>query len=216
MRRTDQPRRGRVWAALMAALVASLLVHPRLAPASVEEQRARLPPPARDCPDPIEGSWEGREWFRGHWYRFTLEIQRRAPGDEALVGTIWSHSWRGDEALTEPPECGGEGSTGRETRIAMNARGTFIQGTVDFEGYDWEVRDNVCGTFTGVYYPDRFSGALEREGTEFRSVSEDGHNPDGVVVFRRIRCGPAPDKPIPELPPRRPSPNYARGCGGCF
>ncbi|MEO1270879.1 MAG: hypothetical protein AAFX99_22555, partial [Myxococcota bacterium] len=72
--------------------------------------------------------------------------------------------------------------------IDMPAEGTFENNTVTFIGQSWSVREVVCGRQPGGYYPDGFSGSLERQGTEFQSMSDDGHNPVVPVVFRRIKC----------------------------
>lgn len=190
-----------------------LLIHPRRAPASVEEQRARLPPPARACPDPVEGEWLGHELLRNRWYRFTLHIRREAPGSEALTGTITSHSWDGDRQQTEPPDCAEQPHN--QYIGDMPAEGSFRDNVIAFTGQRWELREVLCGR-SGVYYPDAFSGPLERDGAEFQTVNDDGHNPIVPVVFRRIRCGPDVRRPMPELPPADAPPKYARGCGGCF
>ena len=44
----------RVVATALVGLLGALVLLPSVAPATVEEQRARLPPPAT-CQDPIEG-----------------------------------------------------------------------------------------------------------------------------------------------------------------
>ncbi|HEY8427073.1 MAG TPA: hypothetical protein VIL20_01810, partial [Sandaracinaceae bacterium] len=68
---------------------------PSRAPATIAEQRARLPP-AAECDDEIvAGIWRSHAYNAqfGDWAVFTLTI-RRVPGHpDQLVGTITNHSW---------------------------------------------------------------------------------------------------------------------------
>ncbi|MEL6177883.1 MAG: hypothetical protein AAFS10_02975 [Myxococcota bacterium] len=206
-------RRRKLW--VVCACIAGLFaLQPALAPASVEEQRKRLPPPARDCDDPIAGVWMGHQLLNGYWYRFTLDIERPTLGAEALTGTIESHYWNDLESRYEPPACDGV-NFHNQVIVDMPAEGSFHDNVVQFYGTSWSLREEVCGRFSGAYYPDGFSGALIHEGTEFHSQNNDGHNPVTTVVFRRIRCRDI-DRPMPELPEPTPPPRYSSGCGGCF
>ena len=207
--------RQRRLALLSCVVVAGLLaVRPGVAPAGVEEQRKRLPPPAHDCDDPVTGVWMGHEYLNGYWYRFTLHIDRAAPESPELTGQIVSHSWDTSPEESAPPPCVG-GSSHQEAIIEMPAEGRFENNAVSFTGTSWEVREVICGRRPGAYYPDGFSGSLEQQGTEFQSMSDDGHNPVVPVVFRRIKCNEI-DRPLPELPEATPPPRYSSGCGGCF
>ena len=194
------------------ATFALLAFRAGVAPAGVEEQRKRLPPPAHDCDDPVTGDWMGHEIINGRWYRFTLEIDRVAPSSPELTGNIVSHSWDGGPTQETPPDC--DEVIHNQFIGDMPAEGRFEDDTVSFIGQSWKVREILCGG-VGTYYPDGFSGKLEREGTEFQSRNDDGHNPVVPVVFRRIRCRD-PDRPMPELPEPSPPPKYSSGCGGCF
>jgi hypothetical protein len=182
-----------------------------IAPAGVEEQRRRLPPPAQACSDPITGFWRGHEMLNGRWYKFTLDIERVTAGGPELTGEIESHSWDGGPDQTSPPPCD---DFRNEFILDMPATGRFEDNHVSFVGQSWKLRESLCGR-VGVYYPDGFSGNLIEKGTEFHSMSDDGHNPVVPVVFRRIKCGDDA-KPTPELPEDEAPMPYASGCGGCF
>ena len=208
-------RRQRFALWTVCAVIAGLFaLQPGIAPASVEEQRKRLPPPARDCDDPIAGVWMGHQLLNGYWYRFTLDIERTSPGAETLTGNIESHYWNDLESRYEPPACDGV-NVHNQVIVDMPAEGVFRDNAVAFTGTSWSLREEVCGRFSGAYYPDGFSGQLIHEGTEFHSENDDGHNPITTVVFRRIRCRDV-DRPMPELPDPSPPPKYSSGCGGCF
>ncbi|MEZ4407614.1 MAG: hypothetical protein R3A52_14215 [Polyangiales bacterium] len=95
--------RSRRWTSVAAVALASAVVAaPALSPATVEEQRARLPPPAV-CRDPIEGVWASHKWEPPYneWMIFTIEVRRdtrrppRTPGEIPLTGRITAHAWIG-------------------------------------------------------------------------------------------------------------------------
>ena len=82
-------RRRRAFAALVAGAVTGLALFPGVGYATIEEQRARLPPPAT-CADGVEGVWLSHTYnpvYRD-WYMFTLRIRRKAAGSKELVGEI--------------------------------------------------------------------------------------------------------------------------------
>jgi len=211
MRSTGQRLKRRWIGGLgVLAVLITLVVGPHHAPASVEEQRKRLPPPAQECADPVAGIWLGHELLRNRWYRFSLFIERVTPGEPELEGHIESHSWDGGPEQSSPPPCVDDDHT--EFIVDMPATGRFENNHIEFTGQSWTLRQNICRSLTGIYYPDGFSGDLIEHGTEFHSLSDDGFNPVVPVVFRRIKCEEL-DRPVPELPPpRRPS---VGGCG-CF
>lgn len=197
-----------------AAVVLACLLRPTLAPATVEEQRRRLPPPAQDCQDPVTGFWMGHQVTRGTWYRFTLDVRRVEPGGSELTGSIESLYW--DVDAPEPPPC--EGNNHDQLLIDMPAKGRFEDGRIEFTGQSWTLRKTLCGSMFGSYAPDSFAGRLIEENTEFHTENDDGYNPITTVVFRRIKCGDD-NLPVPELPPPDPEaygPSGCGGCGGCF
>src|SRR5512134_3043203 len=87
------------------AIATAFVVLP--ARATIEEQRARLPP-AAECADEIfAGTWLSHRYNPdfGDWEMFTLVI-RRVPGQpDAITGTISNHSWGGGPQHSEPPAC---------------------------------------------------------------------------------------------------------------
>jgi hypothetical protein len=200
-------------AAVVAVLLALTIRVPE-APATVAEQRARLPP-AAECEDEIEGKWRAHTYseMRGRWAEFTLEVHRVKDSPTALTGFIKVHSYQGGPEDTEPGPCEGLRFTGQ-----MPGYGTFQDGQVAFGSSQFEVTEVLCGDFNSVRYnPDNFTGRIEPERQEFQSVNNDGGSAvNEPAVFRRIACyddeamKPAGDvKPPPFFPARKQS----GGCG---
>jgi hypothetical protein len=77
----------------VVAILAALTIRVPEAPATVAEQRARLPP-AAECEDEIEGKWRAHTYsdWRGRWAEFTLEIHRVKGDPVASTGLIKAHS----------------------------------------------------------------------------------------------------------------------------
>jgi hypothetical protein len=175
--------------AVVAVMLVGLTVRP--APATIAEQRARLPPPA-ECDDPIEGTWRGLSWYPNHlqWYEFTLEIQRVPGSADGLTGSILAHYWDGPKDNPEPPSpCYGE-----RLKIRMPAEGHYKDGAIRFGGTRVELEQEVCGHFDGNYLVDIFTGDVDLTINEFNSVNEwdTGSSYHEPTVFRRIAC-PEPD-----------------------
>src|SRR5687768_9516453 len=59
------------------AMIVVCLAFPGRPRANVQEQRARLPPPAT-CQDPVEGIWKSHALYPNHgiWHIFTLTVRR--------------------------------------------------------------------------------------------------------------------------------------------
>ena len=97
--------RFRGWAqrAAVAALLLIWLFEPGPAPATIAEQRARLPPKA-ECRDPVEGKWKSHVYYAHQetWYEMVLEIERVEGSDTELSGKIYVHSWAGTPRTPEP------------------------------------------------------------------------------------------------------------------
>jgi hypothetical protein len=189
---------------------------PSLAPATVEEQRARLPPPAT-CTDPVEGVWMSHKFnpSQADWYIFTLSIHRTAPGAATLRGDILSHSWEGTAQDQEPPPC----RQGLDHwTVAMPAVGVVEPGgIVRFGGTSWRPEQTFCGHAPrpGQYNVDHFSGTIDPALQEFQSVNNDGgRSVNDPMVFRRVRCFEPPVTPHIQVapPPFRPA-TRSRGCG---
>ena len=161
---------------------------PTTVSATIEEQRARLPP-AADCgEDPVVGVWKSHAYYPGHgqWYIFTLTVRRDAAVPGRLVGRVHSHYWTGGPGDQEPPPCrfGGYHQT-----VVMPGEGRVDGMDIHFGGTSWQVEQTFCGTPTNSYYPDVFSGVIDPAIEEFQSVNNDGGPMVNYpTVFRRISC----------------------------
>jgi len=169
----------------------------------VEEQRHRLPPPAK-CQDPVEGVWMSHK-FEAHfvpteWYIFTLEIHRKSPGSNELTGTMLSHFWLGGPGDQNPPPC----RPGRfEYVVRMPAEGTVTNGDqILFKGLSWRYDAKICG-MGAAYNIDKFTGKIDAKIQEFQSVNNDGgRSVNDPMVFRRVKCFDQPsDEPNPTFRP---------------
>jgi hypothetical protein len=205
----------------VAAVVATGVLAPRSTGATVEEQRARLPPPAT-CPDKVEGTWLALNYDRPYneWYDRTLVIRRSAPrmlgdGPGALEGDSLAHFWTGGERDEKPPGC----SPGRyEAVVKMPARGSVDKdGKVTFGATSYTFDRVVCGN-PGSYNPDNYSGKIDPDRQEFQSVNNDGGRAvNEPLVFRRVRCldtpGPTSQRGAGKAPPPAfAPPKRAWGC----
>lgn len=190
---------------------------PGRAPATVAEQRARLPPPAK-CDDPVTGVWKSHKFDPRYndWYIFTLTI-RRVSGAESqtkLEGSINAHFWNGDSKQSEPPPCG---IGVRHVTVQMTAQGSVTDsGEIHFWGTSWRPENAYCGPpiQRGEYNLDHFSGKIDPELQEFQSVNNDGgRSVNDPTVFRRIACDQPPPSPHvnPVAPPFQPPET-----GGCL
>lgn len=200
----------------LLVLGVGLVLLPTLAPATIEEQRSRLPPAATNCTDPVAGVWMSHKYeaFQLYWYVFTLRIQRRVDG--TLYGDISSNSWNSSPREPEPPPC----RAGLEHWIvAMTAEGTANGLQVDFHGTSWRLGQVICGSPAGPggYNLDRFTGTIDPNIMEFQSVNNDGGDMvNDPTVFRRVRCLEPDAPPHPYVPPPptfRPRRSCGRGIG---
>lgn len=190
--------------ALVAVIaVSATLLFPRRAPADIQEQRNRLPPPVdpATCSDPVAGTWRAHPFYPDgpEWYVFDLNIER-VPGDAtALRGTMHVDFWRGTPSDENPPACGP--STYRKA-VGETAAGTFDGTRIDFGATEWHSIPGGC-TPTTAYIVDRFAGNVdptlqEMQTTLFGAGGVGDHEP---AVFRRIACpGVAPSVPPPTPP----------------
>lgn len=202
------PRPRAVWVSLTAAMIAAVL-YPRPLGATVEEQRARLPP-AAECPDPIEGVWLSHKFEPswGEWYIYTLKVKRAAPGSTDLTGEIESHYWNGGPGDAQPPPC----RPGMFRYVVhMPAKGTYLNESIQFGGLSWRADPPLCPGAGGMgYNPDNFTGKIDKKTQEFQSLNNDGGKAvNDPTVFRRVRCLEEPPPqgvkatPPPFEPPRR-------------
>jgi hypothetical protein len=205
------PRRRRggvVPVAAIAALLLAMTVRLPEAPATVAEQRARLPP-AAECESEIAGKWRAQIYSETtkSWYEFTLDVRHVDGSADALTGLIHVHLWVGGRELTEPSCTGGSRYKGK-----MEGRGRFRNGEVLFGGGAFQLTEVICGDDVGTgYNSDQFTGRVDKERQEFQSVNNDGGAAvNEPTVFRRIGCfddepraNPAVAKPPPFFPARR-------------
>lgn len=217
MRKASGRLRRRALLASAALSVSALMFWPSEGLATVEEQRARLPPPA-ECADLVEGIWRSHQFHPGQqiWYVFTLEIHRAEPGSPKLKGEILSYYWEGSVKEEQPPPC----RPGHlQVKVNMPATGSVDEhGKIRFNGGPWKRAPGPCdATAPGFSYnPDSFEGVIDRDLQEFQTIQNDGQAFVNVTtVFRRIKCFDA-DKPPrieveppPLMPPKRAS---SRGC----
>jgi len=208
------PRRsptGRLAAGMIAALLAAMTVRFSEAPATVAEQRARLPP-AAECESEVAGTWKAlvHDPVTGFWYDRILEVREVEGNPKALEGMMYVDAWRGGPELAEPGPCGEYRYRGK-----MVGHGSFEGGVLTFGGGPFELVELICGGPFRGYNPDNFSGRIEKERQEFQSLNNDGgaavNSPN---VFRRIACfddEPRDNRDVaspPFFPQRR-----SRGCG---
>lgn len=202
---------------LALAIGLLLTLGPALAPATIEAQRSRLPPPAFECEDdPIAGIWQAHVYYDhvGQWYMFELAIERdpAAADGELLRGSIRAEYWNGSAERPQPPMCN---EPGDRSGVFENATGRVRGLELAFDAIDW--RDlELCGPRRGAYLLDHFSGTVDVERMEFQSVlnADAPEWRDVPTVFRRVRCGPGRESetnpkvvvaPPPYEPPERQS-----------
>jgi hypothetical protein len=202
------------------ALFAMMICRPAEAPATIAEQRARLPP-AAECAHPVEGKWKGKTYYQQHrnWYEFDLEIRRVDGSDSELTGTIRVHFWDGVPEQTEPGDC-----MGQRIKIVQPASGSFVDGKITFGGTSWSVEEEICG-HSGGYIVDTFSGTFEPDRQEFQSKNDwvdAGVHYSEPTVFRRVGCfdeaGPvhrSPGTKSPAFYPKQTKPPTKKSSGGC-
>lgn len=213
----DRGRRRTSLFALPLLIGLGLTLGPALAPATIEEQRSRLPPPAFECGDPVVGVWQAHVHYAhvGQWYLFELNIERDPAGDGLLRGTIRAEFWDGEADRSQPPLCD---EPGWRNAVFEQAKGRVDQLTLSFDAIDW--RDlEICGRpLRGGYLLDHFSGTIEPERMEFQSLlnADAPEWRDVPTVFRRVRCQAGPERePTPRIivepPPYQPP--EREGCG---
>lgn len=213
-------RRRRPWwgRALLATMVVGTTLVPKSAPATVAEQRARLPPPAT-CKHPVAGTWQSHDFDERHqdWTIFTLDITPVEGSETELKGTITNHTWYADNSQSEPPPCRGQ----LEYFISMDAVGQYNDGFISFGGVgSWRMDEERCGSFRMGYNLDNFSGSIDPDLQEFQSVNNDGGRAvNDPTVFRRVSCADEDEEEGPKLvlkpPPFFPPEEQDEAQGGC-
>jgi hypothetical protein len=203
-----------------AAVFLGVAFSPSPAPGTVQEQRQRLPPPAKCEEDDVAGYWKSHQYSPTYhdWVEFTLEV-RRVPGSETkLVGTIVNHTWQGGPDKEQPGKCGSDSRW--RMRIKMEGEGTYEGGKLTFRALNWKLDELICGDIPSsmVYYLDNFTGQIDFALQEFQSVNNDqGRSINEPTVFRRVGClgddmpPPSVDIEPPALLPER---MRSSGCSG--
>jgi hypothetical protein len=203
---------SRLAGAAVAALLMAMTVRLPEAPATVAEQRARLPP-AAECESEVAGTWKAQVYSAStaSWYEYTMEVRHVEGSDTALTGMIYVDAWTGTPAQSEPGPCMGN----RRMKGKMVGRGSFASGQVFFGGEEFQLLEILCGDRSGIgYNPDQFTGRLERERHEFQSVNNDGGAAvNEPSVFRRIGCFDDEKRVNPDVVPPPFFPE--RREGGC-
>lgn len=211
-------RRSTVARVALCVLAFATGIVPTEAPATVQEQRARLPPPAA-CGDMITGVWKshGYDTVYGQWTMRTLDIHFVEGSTTLIEGTIGNHGWYGPPEQSQPGRC--EGLLRYE--VSMDAAGSVVDGRVEFAGRgDWRLDALHCGDLIG-YNLDAFTGTIDAELNEFQSVNNDGGTSvNEPTVFRRVACHAADavdDEPrVSVAPPPFYPPAEAESSGlGC-
>jgi len=206
-------RRLRIVHLAAIGLVLAIVWTSSPAPADIQEQRNRLPPPATSCQDPVEGVWMSHSFYpnNGQWYIFTLTVRRKTAGSSELVGDIHAEFWDGPENNPNPIPCQ---SGGYHQRVYMTAAGTADGQAIRFGGTTWRQEASLCGWGVSGYNLDQFSGTIDPAILEFQSVNNDGGLAvNEPTVFRRIRCVDPQQPPRPVVQPPAFQPPGRGGCG---
>lgn len=199
----------------MLSFSLALSLYPATAPATIEQQRARLPAPAK-CEDPVAGVWRSHAYNEmwEEWNIFTLTVRRIDGSPTLLEGTVTNEAWFGPDTEENRGRCEGR----LQYLVSMDGKGQVIDGNIAFGGVgEWRLDEVFCGVFDGGYNLDQFSGKIDPDRLEFQSVNNDGGRFVNVpTVFRRIKClDEGSDDTDPEVhvapPPFYPPPES----GGC-
>ena len=175
----------------------------------IQEQQARLPPPAT-CDDSVEGIWKAHAFSEVHdqWYLIELHVRRVKGSDTEIKGDMRFEIWTGDENRHVPPSCD---KTDFRARVFQNAKGTVEENAIQFQAIDVEI-ERVCGLVFG-YNLDAFGGTINPDTEEFHSLANDGGMwVNFPVVFRRVRCFMSDD----DIPYVAPPPFQPRTISGCW
>jgi hypothetical protein len=203
---------------LIVSLAGGLSLYPGTqATATIEEQRARLPPPAT-CKDPVTGVWQSHSWnsMYEEWGRFTLTIRRVEGSETELEGELTNESWYGPKSESIRGPCLGR----LQYIVSMVGAGSYRAGEVEFHATSWKLEDALCGVDMGFGYNlDHFEGTIDPDLQEFQSINNDGGRYiDVPTVFRRVSCDDREDplgQPRVTMvpPPFYPPEDEDRGCG---
>jgi hypothetical protein len=197
--------------AAIGALLLAMVVRLPEAPATVAEQRARLPP-AAECESDVAGRWRALIYSLDthSWYDWTMEVRHVEGSPDALTGVIYVDTWFGTPDQSEPGACMGRG----RYKGKMEGHGHYRNGEVFFGGRAFQLSEIVCGEGVIGYNPDQFTGKLEKARHEFQSVNNDGGLAvNEPTVFRRVACFDDEPRANPDVAPPPFFPE--RREGGC-
>ncbi len=200
--------RRRLVRGALAAAVAVAAMTPTVAPADIQEQRARLPPPAH-CGDPVVGLWRSHKYNPNYadWTVFTIEVRRLQGDPSRLEGRIVNESWSGGPNDPNAPTTCGPGF--KHWRVGMPMQGTITEGRIDVWGTSWTIEQQWCERWTG-YNLDHFTGQIDPDLEEFQTVNNDGGRAiDDPTLFRRVQCYDGTPLPAPHVTVT-PPPFYPR------
>jgi hypothetical protein len=212
------PRPRRAPLACAALGVALALLFAGSGRATIEEQRARLPPPAR-CEDPVAGVWRAHHYTAAswQWYLFTLEVRRSEANSAELTGMIRSQFWMGTAKQQTPPPCD---RNLLQATVEMPAKGRVDGTRIAFGGTGWRQTGEPCGIQRIQYLPDQLTGEIDARIQEFQSVNNDGGSAvNEPMVFRRVECFEPPKPARPKIvvtPPPLVPELKKRGCNAWF
>jgi hypothetical protein len=159
-------RRSRRATLVVAAVCfAGLWLVPRSAPATIAEQRARLPPAAECEGEVVAGVWRSHKYYPqfGDWSIFTLTIRRSPDDRNQLVGRITNRNWGGGAESEEPPPCSQQHD--HDWQVSMDGRGA--------------VRDETPGLVIGARERTMGSRAIPEAEIRFEDMAVAG---DAVVM----------------------------------
>lgn len=184
---------------------ALVVLVPALAPADIEEQRARLPPPAEACPDPVEGTWVSENFYpqiQG-WMIFDLEVRRDAAAPGGLTLRTHSEHWGPERDSRRQPCAPGAFHRKKYATAVGTTDGTHLSFRLTALGAE----EVFCGIPLGDGYElATFAGTIDHQRQEFVSVFEADTWHQIPTVFRRVRCLDQPAPPALPTPPPPPAP----------
>jgi hypothetical protein len=145
-----------------------------------------------ECVDEVSGVWRAHVYYTRlrDWYRYELRIQRSG---DALTGSILLRGWTGRPEESEPPACRPGLRDAEWSETATGSVSRTPQGTsVRFDATSWRVVRTHCGSASGDYALDHFSGLIDGARQEFTSINSytfsSGERFEDPTLFRRIEC----------------------------
>jgi hypothetical protein len=113
----------------------------------------------------VTGTWRGQVYSEPHgaFYDFTLKVTQPSPGEPELSGSILARSWEGTtEDVARPETCDGRFHW---TVVEDGAGSVGEDGSIRFEGVNWQVGEHLCGEPVATYSPDKFDAVASKDET---------------------------------------------------